>query len=71
MDQKHGTLIIDNDKLQEAFTETQKQLVDTVSKLHLTNKARHETDVKLGQALKQIDQINDKLRHSKAETAQK
>ena len=61
LDLSYGTLNINNDKLNEQYEQTQKELVDTVSKLHLTNKVRHETDVKLGESQKEIEAINEKM----------
>jgi chromosome segregation ATPase len=46
---EHGTLKINHEKVSEQFANSSRDLIDTVEKLHLTNKVRHETEVKLGE----------------------
>lgn len=46
----HGTLNLHYAKEKETLESTQKELDDASEKLHLTNKVRHETEVKLGSA---------------------
>ena len=48
---KHGSLEIHNLKVIEQHENCSKDLKDTVEKLHLTNKVRHETEVKLGEEI--------------------
>ena len=47
LDIKHGSLIIEHDKIKDQKNTSLKDLEDTVKKLHLTNKVRHETEIKL------------------------
>ena len=49
MDLEFGSLKIQYEKEKEQLALTQKELEDTVHKLHITNKVRHETEVKLGE----------------------
>jgi len=49
LDIKNGSLAIDHQKNKEMLLTAQKDLTDTVSKLHTTNKVRHETEIKLGE----------------------
>lgn len=43
--------MIEFDKTRDQLATCQKDLIDTVSKLHTTNKARHETEIRLGEAM--------------------
>ena len=56
LDLKHGTLTIHYDKIKEQFDSTKRDLDDAIEKLHVTNKVRHETEVKLNEEI-------DKTRH--------
>jgi hypothetical protein len=47
LDLKHGTLSIQHDKIKEQYETCRKDLDDAIEKLHVTNKVRHETEVKL------------------------
>ena len=44
----YGNLQIGHLKIVEQHDTCSKDLADTIEKLHLTNKVRHETEVKLG-----------------------
>lgn len=50
---KKNSNMIDLDKTNDQLLTCQKDLTDTVSKLHTTNKARHETEIRLGEAMEQ------------------
>ena len=47
LDIKFGSLNIEHEKVKDQKTTSLKDLEDTVKKLHLTNKVRHETEIKL------------------------
>ena len=47
LDIKYGSLNIEHEKVKDQKTTSLKDLEDTVKKLHLTNKVRHETEIKL------------------------
>lgn len=49
MEINHGSLRIQFDKIKEQLDLNEKELKDVVEKLHITNKVRHETEVKLGE----------------------
>jgi len=44
----NGTLKIEHAKILDLYETSRKNLEDTTSKLHMTNKVRHETEVQLG-----------------------
>lgn len=46
----YDTLKVEHDKLKELFEQQKLDLEDTVGKLHVTNKVRHETEIKLDQS---------------------
>ena len=52
LDIKFNSLELDKKKTQEMLDTAKKDLADTVNKLHATDKARHETEIKL---LEEID----------------
>ena len=47
----YGKLQIAHLKIVEQHDTSSKDLADTIEKLHLTNKVRHETEVKLGEEI--------------------
>ena len=47
LDLKFGSLKIEYEKVREQKNNSNKDLEDTVKKLHLTNKVRHETEIRL------------------------
>lgn len=47
LDIKHGTLSIQYEKIKEQYDTCRRDLDDAIEKLHITNKVRHETEVKL------------------------
>lgn len=46
---EHGTLLINHDKITTQLNEQTKELESTIDKLHVTNKVRHENEIKLGE----------------------
>lgn len=46
---EHESLKINHSKVLEQYEACRKDLDDTTDKLHLTNKVRHETEIKLGE----------------------
>jgi len=48
---EHGSLKINHSKVMEQYEQSANDLEDTVQKLHLTNKTRHETEIKLGEEI--------------------
>jgi len=48
--EEHGELKVQHQNLQEKYEKTNEELEDTVRKLHITNKVRHETEIKIGEA---------------------
>jgi len=59
LDVEHGSLKIQYAKTLELYERTTADLDDTTSKLHLTNKVRHETEVKLGEELEKVRNLQD------------
>ena len=59
MDVEHNTLKIQHGKNLELLERAQNDLNDTVDKLHLTNKVRHETEVKLGEEIDKVKTLQD------------
>lgn len=47
MDLKHGSLTIQYEKVTEQYDNCKRDLEDAIDKLHITNKVRHETEVRL------------------------
>ena len=59
LDLKHGTLSIQFDKVKEQYDVSKKDLDDAIEKLHVTNKVRHETEVKLNEEEDKNKILND------------
>ena len=59
---EHGTLKITHAKMLELYESCKTNLDDTTNKLHITNKARHTTEVKLGEELEKNKNLNEILR---------
>lgn len=49
LDMAYNSLKIEQSKINEQLATSNKDLQDTVNKLHMTNKVRHETEIKLGE----------------------
>jgi chromosome segregation ATPase len=47
LDLKYGTLTIQHEKVREQYDTCKRDLDDAIEKLHLTNKVRHETELRL------------------------
>ena len=56
---KHGSTEIQLGKTKEALENAQKDLADTVNKLHSTNKVRHETEIRLGEEVDKTKGLNE------------
>lgn len=48
---EHGTLKIEHERIMDVYKVAAFDLDDTIEKLHLTNKVRHETEIKLGEEI--------------------
>ena len=49
LETKYNTLAIEQLKIKEAYSTAKKDLQDTNNKLHITNRARHELEIKVGE----------------------
>ena len=56
---KHGTLSIQYEKVKEQYETCKRDLDDAIEKLHVTNKVRHETEVKLNEEVDKNKSLND------------
>jgi chromosome segregation ATPase len=56
---EHESLKINHDKVKEQYQNSQKDLDDTTEKLHLTNKVRHETEIKLGEEVEKCKGLQE------------
>ena len=65
-----GTLKIEHAKNLEMYKVASTDLEDTIEKLHLTNKVRHETEIKLGEEIEKTKGLQDIVK-MKEETLQK
>lgn len=54
LDITHQSLLIENGKVIEQLETASSDLTDTVEKLHITNKARHENEVKLAEEIDKV-----------------
>lgn len=55
-------LVIDHTKVKELFDQATKDLTDTVQKLHLTNKVRHDTEAQLGESKAREADLKENLK---------
>lgn len=62
LDIKFGSLTIEYDKVKDQKVNAMKDLEDTVKKLHLTNKVRHETEIKLAEEIEKGKGQNEILK---------
>jgi len=62
LDLKHGALKVNYEKASEQAATTKKDLDDVIEKLHITNKVRHETEVKLNDQLDRAKQLNQVIK---------
>ena len=62
LDIEHGTLKINYLKINEQNENNSRDLQDTIEKLHLTNKVRHETEVKLGEEIEKTKNLQEIVR---------
>merc|ERR1712166_517854 len=54
-----GTIQIEHAKNLELYQVASTDLEDTIEKLHLTNKVRHETEIKLGEEIEKTKGLQD------------
>lgn len=59
LDIEHGTLMITHAKVEGQYQEAAADLKDTTEKLHITNKVRHETEIKLGEEIEKCKGLQD------------
>lgn len=59
LDIEHGTLMITHAKVEGQYQESAADLKDTTEKLHITNKVRHETEIKLGEEIEKCKGLQD------------
>ena len=62
LDIKFGSLNIEHDKVKDQKNTSTKDLEDTVKKLHLTNKVRHETEIRLAEEVEKGKGQNEILK---------
>jgi hypothetical protein len=56
---EHESLKINHAKVTEQYETAFSDLNDTTDKLHLTNKVRHETEIKLGEEVEKCKGLNE------------
>ena len=59
---KHGTLLIHHDKVKEQYENSKQDLEDAIEKLHITNKVRHETELKFAEEQEKARSLSDVIR---------
>ena len=59
VEKEHGTLKIIHEKTNDEKEALMKDLKDTSEKLHVTNKVRHETEIKLAEAIEDKKGANE------------
>ena len=62
VDLKYGTLCIQNDKVKDQYETAKRDLEDAIEKLHVTNKVRHETELKLAEETERARALQDVIR---------
>jgi chromosome segregation ATPase len=62
VDLKYGTLTIQNDKVRDQYETARRDLEDAIEKLHVTNKVRHETELKLAEETERARALQDVIR---------
>ena len=56
---EHESLKINHSKILEQYEASTADLEDTTEKLHLTNKVRHETEIKLGEEIEKCKGLQE------------
>lgn len=56
---EHESLKINHSKVLEQYDQAAADLDDTTEKLHLTNKVRHETEIKLGEEIEKCKGLQE------------
>ena len=59
LDLAHGTLTIQNEKVTQQYDSCKRDLDDAIEKLHITNKARHETEIKLEEEIEKCRNLKE------------
>ena len=59
---EHESLKINFQKINEQYTAASNDLEDTTEKLHLTNKVRHETEIKLGEEIEKCKGLQNMIK---------
>jgi predicted nucleic acid-binding Zn-ribbon protein len=62
LDIKYGSLNIEYEKVKDQKNNSNRDLEDTVQKLHLTNKVRHETEIRLAEEVEKGKGQNEILK---------
>jgi hypothetical protein len=62
LDLRHGTLNIQHEKVKEQYETAKRDLDDAIDKLHVTNKVRHETELKLSEETERARSLQDVIR---------
>lgn len=62
VDLQHGTLLIQHEKVRELYDQCKLDLDNAIEKLHLTNKVRHETELKLTEEQERCRALQDVIR---------
>ena len=61
LDRQHAVLMLDHSKMNEAYTQCQLDLEDTVNKVHASNKARHQSEILLDSANAAGNDLDNKI----------
>jgi len=59
---EHGTILIQHEKVGELCENQKKDLEDAINKLHITNKARHEMEVKYFDETEKVKNLTEIIR---------
>lgn len=59
---EHGTLVINYEKVSDQLDSATKELDETTEKLHVTNKVRHENEIKLGEEIEKSRGLQDLIK---------
>jgi len=62
LDIEYSTLKINHSKTIDLYKTCVKDLDSTTEKLHLTNRVRHETEIKLGEEIEKVKNLHDIVR---------
>ena len=62
IDLKYGTLNIHHEKIKDQYDTCKRDLDDAIDKLHITNKVRHETELRLSEESERARSLQDVIR---------